>query len=282
MSCFRYESPVTLNERKNFDELSRLMGKLFHHNEVSARIQVLKDAKAEADRANAKRGAGGVSMKATFFDPSIRQSAYVACVISALQQLSGINAIIFYANQVFADTNLGANEAVALIDTVNFLACFLSYPLLVTFGRRTIMMVTYLAMAVFLIIQGWATLATAKANDAGDTDKAATLNNVSLICCNLFVAFFEFGPGPITWLYMPEISNMNAISIATGINWALTLVMALATNAMVTAMSGWTFILFGIFSFLGFLFCMFIMKETKGLSQEESMKLYRNDVDVIE
>jgi len=52
---------------------------------------------------------GAVSMKATFLDPSIRKSAYVACTISAFQQLCGINAIIFYANTVFSDTSLGAN-----------------------------------------------------------------------------------------------------------------------------------------------------------------------------
>jgi len=151
---------------------------------------------------------------------------------------------------------------------VNFAASFVSYPLLVTFGRRSILMWTFLAMAVFLIVQGWATLAHDKAFDAGDFDKASIMDTISLVCCNLFVATFEFGPGPITWIYMPEIANMNAISIATGVNWTLTLTMALATGPMITALGGWTFIMFGIFSFLGFIFCTFIMKETKGLSAE--------------
>jgi SP family facilitated glucose transporter-like MFS transporter 1 len=45
----------------------------------------------------------------------------------------------------------------------------------------------------------------------------------------LFVASFEFGPGPIVWLYNGEILNNKAISVAVFLNWVFTLLVGYFT-----------------------------------------------------
>jgi len=64
------------------------------------------------------------------------KASYVACAISAFQQLCGINAIIFYAATIFTNTSLGANQANALLMGINLAGACSSYPLLIFFGRR--------------------------------------------------------------------------------------------------------------------------------------------------
>jgi len=122
-------------------------------------------------------------------------------------------------------------------------------------------------------------LATGIATDAAK-------NNMELIMTVLYVAAFEFGPGPIVWMYMSEIMNDKGVSIGTFLNWMFTLIIGLVTPLFFAAFSdtsvpGMPFIIFGIFCGLGTVFVFFFMKETKGLSDAEVKNLYRTDRDVI-
>jgi len=97
-----------------------------------------------------------------------------------------------------------------------------------------------------------------------------------LIMTMLFVASFEFGPGPITWLYNGEILEENAISVAVFLNWLFVMIVGLLTPSLMNSWlgSGATFIMFGVFNMLAVLFLFFFMKETKGLSDAEVRRLY--------
>ena len=48
-----------------------------------------------------------------------------------------------------------------------------------------------------------------------------------------FVCAFEFGPGPIVWLYISEVSNDKAASVATFINWVFTLIVSILSSYMI-------------------------------------------------
>ena len=48
----------------------------------------------------------------------------------------------------------------------------------------------------------------------------------------LFVCAFEFGPGPIVWLYISEICNDAGASAATSVNWVFTLIISIITPYM--------------------------------------------------
>ncbi len=65
------------------------------------------------------------------------------------------------------------------------------------------------------------------------------------MCC-MFVAFFEFGPRPIVWVYMSEIMNDKGVSIGTVINLTLTLVIGIVSPIMINSIGGWAFIMFGV------------------------------------
>jgi len=84
----------------------------------------------------------------------------------------------------------------------------------------------------------------------------------------VFIALFEFGPGPITWLYMAEIMQDKAVSIATVMNWMVCLLVSLVIPKLVDKIGienlGYIFIAVGAFSVIGFIFMFIFLLETRG------------------
>ena len=100
----------------------------------------------------------------------------------------------------------------------------------------------------------------------------------------LFVMAFEFGPGTVVWLYMSEICNDKAVSIATLLNWTFNLIVSTVSPFGLNGslkMQGMVFLVFGGVCAFSSIVIMLFMKETKGLSSEEVKKLYRTDNDII-
>jgi len=99
----------------------------------------------------------------------------------------------------------------------------------------------------------------------------------------LFILFFEFSAGPITWLYLSEICHEKAASVATALANFLSLAVSLFTLKIVSGFTsnkehpeqlGLLFIILGVVSLVATLFMSVCMKETRGLSQEEREKLF--------
>lgn len=109
-------------------------------------------------------------------------------------------------------------------------------------------------------------------NSDGTNNVLAT--NLCVIFILVYVALFEFSLGPIPWLYMAEIMTEKGLSIAVLLNWGVTLLMAIITQYIIY---GETFIIFGFICMCCGFFSLFIMKETKGLTNQEVAKLYSKE-----
>lgn len=99
-----------------------------------------------------------------------------------------------------------------------------------------------------------------------------TYNTLIKVFTILYVCYFEFGIGPILWLYNAETMTDKGIGIAVFLNWTLTILIGLLTPQLmkpeVLNNSG-TFGLFGGFCLAGFVFILIFIKETKGLSKDQ-------------
>ena len=104
---------------------------------------------------------------------------------------------------------------------------------------------------------------------------------VALVCVFLFACFFQFGWGPVCWIYVSEIPaarlrSLN-VAIAAATQWLFNFVVARATlNMMSTVGKGGygTFLIYGSFCFSMFFFVWFFIPETKGLSLEKMDDLF--------
>lgn len=211
-----------------------------------------------------------VTTSETFFNPVIRKAAWVGLALAVFQQLTGINAIMLYSSELFADSDssLTANEQSTLVMAVNMIAACASGAFLNFAGRKTLMFIWTFACAIFLFATAFAT--------------AEGWSSVELVMCMLFVAAFEFGPGPIVWLYNGEILNDKAINVACFGNWTFVLIVALTTGWFFDNIGiAGTFIMFGVCNLVAVVFIAIFMRETKGLSESQVKKLYRTDRDII-
>lgn len=198
-------------------------------------------------------------------DPRYSRATILGCALSIFQQLTGINAIMFYSNLVFKGLTMTNTMITALIGIVNFVATLFGLVFLAFAGRKTLMAIFNIAMSVTLLMLSYY---------AFEKDSIGMV-----VCVLLFITFFEFSSGPIVWLYNAEIMQDKAVSIATFLNWFLSLVISIAIPLMIKVMQiGYIFLIFGCFTIIGTLVIIVFMKETRGKTQEEIDNMFANDL----
>lgn len=128
----------------------------------------------------------------------------VGIALALFQQLTGINAVIFYSNDIFTKGQTGYNSEKAakigtmLVGVINWGSALIAIPLLTRFGRKTLLIFGQIGMGISLLILG---ILAIKEVNLGI--KVFTL---------LFVAFFELSIGPILWLYAAEIMTETGMA----------------------------------------------------------------------
>lgn len=176
---------------------------------------------------------------------------------------------MFYSSTIFETTGVNPNLGTALVGVANFLATIVSSILLVRLGRRTLLWVFSLVMAVALVPLGILYV-------YGNPDQIGILE---IILVMIFVVGFGCSWGPVTWIILPEIMTEKSMSIGSLFNQIFLIIMALFTESLLKVLSGWLFIIFAGFCILAGFFTFFIVKETKGKTEAEVANLYVKDVD---
>ena len=259
---FPYDTPSVLNAWGQKAKLREFLNKIYKAEYVDDIIKEIGggDGAESDDLAPANLSYGDV-----FCGPLYRKATLVGISLAAFQQMTGINIIMFYSNTIFeSGTSMSPNTITTLVGTVNFLATLVGMYLLSIAGRRTIMLWNQVLLAIVLIVLGILSL----------KDEAMGVVVMTLV----FISLFEFGPGPITWLYMSEIMQDKAVSIATVINWSVSLVISAIIPHIIDAIGkdniGYIFITVGILSTLGLLFQFVFMHETRGKTSIQIQEMF--------
>ena len=163
--------------------------------------------------------------EATFFDifgSKYRFTLFVGLMVFTLSQFTGINAVLFYSNEIFTLNYVGhaaereARIGTMLIGITMFVTSFLSSILLARMGRRKILLIGHLGMFVALAVLGVLTIYE---------------NNLWIKVLTIsFVFFYGFSIGTLVWIYTSEILTENGMSFATFWNWLLTILFGLFTS----------------------------------------------------
>lgn len=165
---------------------------------------------------------------------------------------------------------------------MNFLGTFGGLALLFRYGRKSIMQWVNALISLLLIGVGIVSMLQNKYNVDNNVSKEDRSTNPynypAVILVLSFVVAFELSSGPITWLYMAEIMQDKAVSIATVMNWVISLIVAIITPIITNDESiGYIFLVMGGFTVLGTLFIIFFMKETKGKSAQEIEDMFTSE-----
>lgn len=131
-------------------------------------------------------------------------------------------------------------KGTAIINGANFISTIFGMMLLYVAGRKTLMVI----LQVFVIgsMVGMWYFSTPSV----DNETMLLVLTVAFICA------FEFGPGPIVWLYISEVCNNKATSVGTVVNWLWTLIVSLTAPYLIDDWlpDGKTWLLFGSLSVL--------------------------------
>lgn len=235
---------------------------------VLERIGGAEYARAEAEGIRASLGLKQGSY-AELFSPGVRRALAVGVVLSLCAQFSGINAIMYYAPEIFKASGRSADGAFASavwVGAVNLLFTFVAVAWVDRVGRRPLLLTGTLVQAVALAL-------VASLFATGGREGAL------LACILTFVAAFAMAMGPIPWLLNAEIFPTRvrgrAASVTTFAVWVSCFVVAQTFPVLDRRLgSAATFAGYAAVSLLSFVFVLIWVPETKGKSLEEIEKTW--------
>lgn len=187
------------------------------------------------------------------------------------QQLSGINAVIFYTVSIFKDagSTIDENLSTIIVGIVNMGSTFVATMLIDRLGRKILLYVSSTLMTITLLILG--TFFYAKNVMNVDTTEYGWVPLGSFV---VFVIGFSIGFGPIPWLMLGEILPAKirgtAAALATGFNWSCTFLVTKSFQDLkaVVGQHG-AFWMFGVICLFGLFFVILLVPETQGKSLED-------------
>ncbi len=207
-------------------------------------------------------------------EPGFRRALAIAVALAVLQQITGVNTVLFYGSVIFREqvghnsesAALGANVVIGLI---NFLATIVAIWVIDKLGRRPLLMFSAGSMALCQIALGAAFLIQ---------PPPAFLVLTAMLCC---VASFAVGLGPGVWVVMAEVFPTKvrgrAMSIATISLWVACVLLTMTFLSLASAITiTGAFWVYAGMCFTTFFIVWRALPETRGRTLEEIERLWKH------
>ncbi|KAI8963684.1 hexose transporter [Daldinia sp. FL1419] len=210
--------------------------------------------------------------------PHLGRRTLTGCCLQMLQQLTGINFIMYYGTTFFTSAGVSDPFLISLVmNVINVVSTIPGLFVVETWGRRKLLMVGALGMAVCqLIIAIFSTLAS--------DSQSSLVAKLLIVFVSLFVFFYAASWGPVTWVVTSEIYPLKirakSMSVSTASNWLLNFGIAYGTPFMVEEGNGYAalgakvFYVWGAFCILAAIFVYGMIYETSKISLEQIDEMY--------
>ena len=198
----------------------------------------------------------------------------IGILLSVFQQFVGINVVLYYAPEIFR--NMGSATDTALLQTIIVGAINLTFTVLAIntvdkFGRKPLMIIGALGMAVSMFLLGFSFY-------------FSSVGIGTLIFMLLYTASFAMSWGPVTWVLLSEIfpnKIRGVMSIAVAAQWIANLIISwtfpiMNDNTYLTGIfnHGFAYWIYGLMGLLAALFIYKLVPETKGRTLEDMEHLW--------
>lgn len=211
----------------------------------------------------------GVAQQENFFSGKFQFPILLAFLFAFFNQLSGINAVIYYAPRIFAETGMGKSAALLSstgIGVINLIFTLIGVSLIDRMGRRFLMYIGSWGYLLSLSLVAYAFFSGAASN--------SLLVPVLLF---VFIAAHAIGQGAVIWVFISEIFP-NAVrsygnSLGSATHWVFAALIANIFPWFASRFGGGIiFAFFAAMMALQLLFVWKMMPETKGVSLEDLEK----------
>ncbi|CDJ30785.1 LOW QUALITY PROTEIN: facilitative glucose transporter, putative [Eimeria mitis] len=231
---------------------------LMHQGRKNTAVALLKELLGKED----------VSNEIQTIEVAICQQKVLEAESLSFQQFTGINILVANSNKLYTSLNIDASLVTALTVVMGFVNVLMTVPaifLMDRLGRRTLLLAGCFGQAASTIVALIANLV-----DRNNT----AVQWLTVACIYLFVISFAVGYGPVLWVYLheifpPEIKQTGA-SVASAINAIATIIVVLPSDFVLTSDMRVMLGICGGTSLIAFIVSLIFMKETAGLSIDES------------
>lgn len=238
--------------------VARIRSLPLHHPSIDAELAEI------GSTAKSDRKAGSL---ADLLHPVVRPALVVSMGLFFLQQLSGINAVIYYAPIVFKEAGFDSSATQILatvgIGIVNVAMTIVGMMLVDRLGRRKLLFIGFTGAAISLGMIS-----------VGAVSGAASLDILASVGLVLYIASFASSLGALPWIMMSEIFPLNVrglgMSVASLSNWGFNFLVVFSFPMLVSALGlGGVFLIYAAFCVVGLVFTWLLVPETSGVPLEE-------------
>lgn len=260
------ESPRWYMERGNYSKAFRSVRRLRFSPVQATRDMYYAYKLLEIERGERE---GRNLVKEFFTVRRNRRAAQSAWFCMFMQQFCGVNVIAYYSTSIFRNAGYELSEALLVSmggGLINFLFAIPAIYTIDTFGRRNLLLVTFPLMAACLFFTGGVF-------NIPESNQQALIGTVTT-GLYLFMAVYSPGLGPVPFTYSAEAFPLHIRDIgmasSTAITWGFNFIISLTWPALEDAygITG-AFCWYAAWNVFGWIFCYFLLPETKNLTLEE-------------
>jgi len=196
------------------------------------------------------------------FSWKYRFPLFLAITIGMFNQLSGINAILYYLNDIFAAAGYskmsGDLQAVA-VGGMNLAATLLGMSVIDKLGRKTLLLIGSVGTAACLFGVSWVFFTNSH-------------QSYLLVFLVAYIAFFAISQGAVIWVYISEVFpnrvRAKGQSVGSSSHWIMNAIIAYTFPQLAKSSGAYPFVFFGAMMVLQFFVVLLFYPETKGYSLE--------------
>lgn len=222
----------------------------------------MNEAQAEREIATVQAGFADRPSGETLSWRRHRKPILLAMLVAGFNQFSGINALLYYLNEIFARAggDMSPDVQAIIIGVVNAIFTAVGMLLIDRLGRKTLLMIGSAGMTACLVVAGLAM-------------SGLLPGSIVLWALIGFIAFFAPSTGAVIWVYISEVFPTSVrgrgSAVGASTHWGLDAVIAAAFPTVAALSASLPFFFFAAMMALQFVVVLFYFPETKGVPLEE-------------